>query len=257
MKTILLFALLCTISVPSAALTPGQTVTIGCSLSVPPFIIHQNNRGITLDLLRQSLAYEGIRLQLQYASNEDNVRAFNAGEIDGLCIGNPDTSPAGHFSTLPLVTFHNVAISLFRNYISLNSIDDLSRYRVQGFSMARHFLPAGYASAVESSPHYEEQPDQAEQVRALFSGTTDVIVMERTTFRYFLSQLRRQDPANLSTHQAYRMAELFTPTTYHAAFRSADLRDRFDRGFRQLTDSGEAAQISSSYETLLADYLFQ
>ena len=250
---LLLLLLLLSVTAPSYAET---RLLVGCSLSVPPYVIRQNDRGITLDLMRRSLANAGLGMQMHYDSNAANIDSFNQGKLDALCITNATATPSAYFSTLPLMSFHNVAISLESSKAELKRMADLSNYRVQGFSMASRLLPVEFAAAVQQSPAYVEQADQMEQVRALFLGETDVVVMEQTIFRYFLSQLRRADPDNRAYHATYRYAELFEPTEYHAAFRSEHLRNRFDLGFRELQESGELQKIILSYEKLLADYLF-
>lgn len=232
-------------------------ILVGCSLSIPPYVIRQNDRGITLDLLRRSLANAGLEMRMRYDSNAANLEAFRRGELDALCITNAESTPTAYFSARPLMSFRNFAVTLEASDISLSGVADLSRYRVQGFSLASRLLPAEYAEAVAQSPDYREQADQMQQVRALFNGETDVIVMEQTIFRYFLSQLRRSEPDNPSYHAPHRYTELFPVTHYHAAFRSDSLRDRFDQGFLQLQQSGEQQQIINSYEQLLADYLFR
>ncbi len=256
MRVVLLFSflLLSGVWLPLSAAT---VVQIGCSLSVPPYVIPNNDRGIILDLLRRSLANAGLSLNLQYSSNHQNANDFNQGKLDGLCRSNIQATPTAFFASAPLITFQNVAISLEERSLPLTTISDLQHYRVQGFSLARQLLPAEFGTAVSNAPLYLEQGDQIEQVRALFAGETDVIVMEKTVFRYFLSQLRRQNPTGPAAAKGYRYAELFPPTDYYSAFRTATLRNQFDQGFEQLRASGEDQRIIKSYEQLLDDYLFR
>lgn len=238
-------------------LSAATVVQIGCSLSIPPYVIPHNDRGIMLDLLRRSLANSGLSLHLEYNSNHSNADDFNQGRLDGLCITNRQATPTAFFASAPLVSFQNVAITLEERNLQLSNISDLGQYRVQAFSLARQLLPAEFAATVSAAPLYLEQGDQIEQVRALFAGETDVIVMEQTVFRYFLSQLRRQNPTGPAASKRYRYIILFPPTEYYPAFRTAALRDQFDQGFQQLHDSGEEQRIIQSYEQLLADYLFR
>ncbi len=252
-----LLLLMCFPVFVSLSVRADPAVLVGCSLSVPPYVIRQNHRGITLDLLRQALAHTGLSMRMHYDSNEANVDAFNQGRLDALCITNRASTPNAFFSAQPLMTFRNVAISLESRDIGLVGMNDLSRYRVQGFSLASRLLPDDFSAAVAKAPSYVEQADQMEQVRALFRDETDVVVMEYTIFRYFLSQLRRAEPENRAYQQPYRHAELFRPTEYHAAFRSEVIRDRFDAGHRQLKASGEEQRITDAYQQLLDDYLFR
>ena len=56
-------------------LSAATVVQIGCSLSIPPYVIPNNDRGIMLDLLRRSLANADLTLQLEYNSNHKIGRA--------------------------------------------------------------------------------------------------------------------------------------------------------------------------------------
>src|SRR5690606_33976701 len=118
-------------------------------------------------------------------------------------------------------------------------------------------LPAEFSTAVSGAPLYLEQGDPIEPVRALFAGEADVIVMAKTVFWDFLSQLRRQYPTAAAATKPDPYAEVFPHTAYSAACRTATLRDQFDQGFEQLRASGEEQRIIQSYEQLLADYLFR
>ncbi|WP_430460614.1 substrate-binding periplasmic protein [Thalassolituus sp. LLYu03] len=251
-KTLLLLA---TLLLPGFA--SATTLIAGCGNSIPPYVLPQNDRGMALDVLRHALATQGYQLDFSYDSNANNVKAFNAGKIDITCISNSATSPDAYFSAQPLMVLHNMAISLAENGSGLASINDLSNYRVIGFNLAHKFLPAPYADAVSKSPEYKEEAEQIKQVEALFRGTTDVIVMDQTVFRYFLSKLRRSNPSDSSLRREYRYSNLFQPTYYYASFHSAAIRDAFDDGLKILKDSGDYEKLMAGYDKMLADYLFR
>lgn len=240
----------------SAVTRADSTVVVGCGNSIPPYVIRQNDRGMMLDVLRQSLATQGYALQVRYHTNAEGVDAFNHGELDILCISNAAASPGAYFSAQPLMKFQNIAVSLAERNIDLSEISQLKHYRVNGFNYATRLLPRDYADSVALSPHYEEYADQREQVASLFDRHADVIILDQTIFRYFLSQLRRANPGDPSLSERYRYHNLFEPAYYYAAFHSESLRDAFDEGLTVIRESGEYHSMMDTYQKMLADYLF-
>lgn len=253
MRHYLLFALLLLGSATSTA----TTLVAGCGGSIPPYVIPQNDRGMALDILRQALATQGYQLNFRYASNEQLTTSFNAGELDIACISNATVSPSAYFSSQPLMVLHNIAISLNDDNLTLDNMAQLSKYRINAFNYATRFLPAEYAAAVASSPEYKESSEQIQQIYALFHRQTQVIVLDQTIFRYFLSQVRRKNPNDQALQLSYRYHNLFAPNYYYAAFHSAAIRDAFDEGLRILKDSGDYEKLMAGYERMLAGYLFR
>ncbi|MCD8522288.1 MAG: transporter substrate-binding domain-containing protein [Saccharospirillaceae bacterium] len=242
---------------PATFAQSADAVRVGCGDSIPPYVIRQNDRGIVLDILRRALLTQNKTLDVRYNNNTNNVIAFNDGELDIACITSSSASPGAFFSRQPLIVFHNIAISLSSRKVLLNDVSNLGNYRIDAFNLASQLLPEQFTAEAARSPAYRERSDQKQQVEALFRGDTDVIIMEQTIFRYFLSQLRRADPNNPRYQQQYQYHDLFAPNYYYAAFRSKQLRDSFDMGMNLLTDSGELDKILQSYERLLADYLIR
>lgn len=249
--------LLCFLASPNTHAQTADAVRVGCGGSIPPYVIRQNDRGIVLDILRRAMQTQNKTIDVRYDNNSNNVTAFNKGELDIACITSASASPDALFSRQPLIVFHNVAISLSSRKVSLSGISSLGDYRIDAFNLASRLLPGNFAAEAARSPAYRELAEQKKQVEALFRGDTDVIILEQTIFRYFLSQLRRNDPNNATYQQAYQYHDLFPPTYYYAAFHSKQLRDSFNMGMGILIDSGEQDKILQSYERLLADYLIR
>ncbi len=241
----------------SASAQSADSVRVGCGNSIPPYVIRQNDRGIVLDILRRALQTQNKTIDVRYDNNTNNVIAFNKGELDIACITSLTASPNALFSRQPLIVFHNIAISLSSRKVSLTDVSSLGNYSITAFNLASQLLPDNFAAEAARSPAYRELAEQQKQVEALFNGETDVIILEQTIFRYYLSQLRRNYPNNPVYQQPYQYHDLFTPTYYYAAFHSKQLRDAFDIGMDILIDSGEQDKILQSYERLLADYLIR
>lgn len=234
-----------------------QTITLGSGISMPPYVIADKDRGIAIDVFRAVMDEVDIDVQIRYAGNAKVVSDFSNKYLDAVFIANRKMAPEAYFSRLPLVVFHNKGITLDKDDIRLAQIEDLSGYRIGAFRLASKLLPDPFAQTAASAEDYREYVLQDEQVQDLFRGERQVLVMDRTIFRYYLSQLRRQNRGSLIYRQPVTYHELFPKSQYFAAFHSEALRDRFDQGFDAIRVNGRYERILQVYESLLSDYLFQ
>jgi len=235
----------------------AQTLRLGCGNSLPPYVIEQNNRGIALELMRRAMETQGYELTYHYGSNRQLAEEFSQGELDVLCVSSPELSSSAYFSAEPLMILQNEAVSLQSSNIRLTDISQLSQYRLGSFILATKLLPYPFAEAARQSPHYHEYLDQQQQVADLYAGTLQVIIIDRMIFRYYMSRLRRSSPQDQRLKAALAFQSLFPSNPFNAAFHQPEIRDSFDRGIRQLRDSGEYGRIVQSYSRMLDDYLFQ
>lgn len=256
MSSLVLFAFLTIVASLSFADVQKQVVNIGCTISAPPFVIKENNRGILLDILHEALASQNITANFSYGSNHQTTEDFTKGKLDALCITRSTLPATTYTSAEPAISFQNSAVTLKENGITLHHTSDLSHYRVLSFHAASTVLPQAYSQAIKRSPLYLEASNQAEQVKALFLREVDVVIIGEPIFRFYLTKLRRSDPGNALYYQKYSFTELFEPSFYYPAFRTKDLRDKFDQGFKSLQDSGQLERIHKEYQRLIDRYFF-
>lgn len=232
----------------------ADTIRFAAGNSMPPYAIANSSKGIALERVNAALQNQGLELELVFGSNIENLRAFHSRGVDAILIAT-QASQNVFISRLPVMTLQNVGISL--NALPINTIEDLQHYRLGAFSPASQLLPAPYASTVQLSPAYHEYPKQMEQVRSLFLGQNQVLVMERSIFRYFFSQLREQDPSNPKYRKQPHYYAIFPASQYYAGFHNQQLRDQFDNGLQSVVDSGEYQQVRARYERLMNEYLLR
>ena len=252
MRLLAAFLSICCLSTADAT-----ELTLGCGNSLPPYVIEHNDRGIALELMQRAMRRQGYRIEVLYGSNSDLAARFNRNELDILCISNREISPDAYFFAEPLLVFRNFGVSLANRRIRLADVSALADYRVGAFNFAQHLLPPPFSATVEQSPLYTEYTDQRSQVQDLFNGKVDVIVIDRMIFRYFMSRLRRTVPDDQALKARVEYHALFPDTRYFVAFHSAELRNAFDEGMKQLRRSGEHQQIIAAYDRILSEYLFQ
>ena len=234
-----------------------QSIILGTGISMPPYVISDKDRGIAVDIFRAAMAEEDIKVDVGYSDNAVMLKSFNEKSLDAIFIANRETAPDAYFSKKPLVVFHNFAIALESTAANLKQIRDLRYYRVGAFRLANKLLPAPFAASVEKAPDYFEYTHQIEQVQDLFQQERDVLVMDQTIFRYYLSQLRRQAPESELYRQRFRYYDLFPRSRYFAVFHREDHRDAFDRGLEVIRKNGRYERILRTYQALLSDYLFR
>ena len=238
-----------------AAYGQPSKVMLGSGSSMPPYVIPDKGRGIALDVFRAAMAASNIQVDTMYANNAEVVQAFNEQRVDAVFVTNPKLTPDAHFSRLPLAVFHNLAISLHDENIDVQQIGELSNYRLGAFKLASKLMPSPFPETVSQTADYREYSLQLEQVEDLYRGDRQVLVMDKTIFRYFLSQMKRKNPRSPSYRRAVHFNDLFAKRRYHAAFRSEEMRDKFDQGFDAIRENGRYERILRTYENLLANYL--
>lgn len=238
-----------------ALLAQQPVVILGSGSSMPPYVIPDKDRGIALDVFRAAMAASHIRVNTRYANNAEVVRAFNDRNVDAVFVTNTNLTPGAYFSRLPLATFHNLAISLQDEHIEIEQVHDLADYKVGAFKLASKLMPPPFGDVVAAAKDYREYALQAEQVEDLFRGDRQVLVMDKTIFRYFLSQMKRKELRSANLRRAVHFNDVFEKRLYHAAFRSKAMRDQFDKGFDKIRENGRYERILQTYENLLADYL--
>jgi len=254
----LFYRVLCCFVLLAGALNvkAGQTITMGTGISMPPYVIAEANRGIAVDIFRAAMEEEGVKVEVDYNDNATLLDAFNDKALDVIFVANRETAPDTYFSDSPLVVFHNFAIALEQTDVKLEQIRDLRYYRIGAFRLASRLLPAPYGASADQSPDYREYSQQLEQVRGLFNKDREVLVMDQTIFRYYLSQLRRQNPGSGLYRQSYKYYDLFPKSRYFAVFHNEEYRDAFNRGMEKIRKSGRYERILRAYQALLSDYLF-
>ncbi|WP_033138581.1 substrate-binding periplasmic protein [Aeromonas finlandensis] len=232
-----------------ASLLPGQLLAkplkVGVNFAIPPYVIEGDNRGIELDLLKEAFAGSGYEPSFEFLPLERTFRMFESGKLDAI-INVKDGIVDPIFLTHPVITFHNRVFTLSNHRVK--TIDDLQQMRVTAFQRARVILGSAFSTMASQNPHYEEVAKQQGQVHQLMRGRIDAVVLEERVFYYYLAQLMAAPLAGEHYHpNQIRRAELFPPTVYHFAFRSADALKLFNHRLGAMKKDGRYQQIFERY----------
>jgi polar amino acid transport system substrate-binding protein len=234
-----------------------QSLNIGVSISIPPWVIKDQDKGIELDLLRQSFNPEQYCVEPNYLSVSLAFQLFEQGKLDGLLNAGGDVNQ-GYLSQ-PVVTFQNVAVSMqekaFPKVIDIPFLADKS---VVAFQKASRFLGDQFSEMAAKNDQYKEVAEQRLQLNLLFIRDVDFIVLDRSIFGYYWSEALKDKRLARFRGQFSRpvtMHALFAPTPYPFLFKDEQVRDTFNAGLAALRKSGEYKKILNSYSDLVDIYV--
>ncbi|NVK19994.1 MAG: transporter substrate-binding domain-containing protein [Methylocystaceae bacterium] len=238
-RSVLLMALICLAS-PSLH---AKTLKVAVGLSIPPYFIKEENRGIEYDILKEALASQGYKMEPRYVPLGRTLHLMKYGQVDGIMSTGRRDLPGCY--TQPHITYWNFAISLKKRALNIKSIEDLNDKRVLSFQNAKHYLGPAFKKMALNNPNYDEIANQSVQNKLLFNGRVDVVVADRFIFEWF-----RQDPdvkKVANTEQEVVHHNLFEPSEFGAVFKDDEICKAFNIGLQELHDSGRYFEIIASY----------
>lgn len=236
----------------AAAPARAAEIDMAVGLSLPPYVITSDGwRGMEYDIVKEALALEGHTMKPRLMAFARIHKELESGMADAAMTMRPDSGARGvHFSDVH-VTYRNFAISLASRDLTITSIQDLADKSVIAFQNAQLYLGPEFKAAVANNPRYREEAKQAIQPTLLFLGRIDVAVADRNIFAWFAEDAEVK--SKVDTRQALRFHPIFPPTDYQVAFRDPALRDSFNRGLRQLRESGAYDRIAARYAGFLKE----
>lgn len=116
---------------------------------------------------------------------------------------------------------------------------------VTAFQNAQLLLGPGVGALTQNPDRYREVANQMLQVRALFSGRTDVVLAERRIFHFMM----RSPEAGVNTGQPLAEHDIFPPTPYGVAFQSMDDCVSFNRGLAAIRRSGVYDEVLRRWDS--------
>jgi len=250
----ILITAFCAMSISVAAQTSGPAahsnatieVRLGFGLSKPPYIIGAGTEGLEPEIAEQALAAGGCKMIALQFPPARGLGMLRAGLIDGLMTVDEGIGGNGFFSD-SYINYQNVATTLSKRHIQLNSIEDLANYSVAGFQNANVILGGRFKELVSHHKDYREYSFQLLQDNLLYTGRVDVVIGDRLIFRYFST---RMEPS-IDASQPVTFHDIFPPSPRKVVFRNADLRDRFNAGLKIIRSNGQYDAILKKYQQFM------
>ncbi len=228
------------------ATAPAAVVSMAFGERIAPFCFPETNTGIELEVIGEALAYRGHVLKPLYFPFARIPVAFKTRQVDAAMTDlGEDLRPFGAFYGDSAVVYDNVFVTLADRSLKILAPSDLQGLTVIAFVGAAKRYPQ-WLDAVAKAGRYFEHNDQALQVRTLELGRYDVVLSDRSIFRYFALQQQKDQgrPLKATTEHAFTRAN---PDDYRPLFRDRQVRDDFNAGLKHLKASGRFQAIYDKY----------
>ncbi|HYD99351.1 MAG TPA: transporter substrate-binding domain-containing protein [Alphaproteobacteria bacterium] len=217
-------------------------VKAAIGLSLPPYVIEAEKRGMEYDIVKEALAAEGHVLVPVFLPFARVVKAMQDKEVDAALTVNESSGVEAAYSDSH-VTYRNYAITLADKGVKVESVADLKDKSVVAFQNAGLYLGDAYKAAVSANKSYREEAKQELQNTLLYSGKIDVVVGDGNIFNWY----NKEVAGKVDTSQKVTLHPIFEPTPYKVAFRDPAMRDAFNRGLAKLKASGAYDKIVAQY----------
>lgn len=213
---------------------------------VAPYVQQKADGGLTgleYELAMAAAQRGGLALKPELVPFGRLPEDFRRGVFDAMVPANPAMGLPGCLSDTLLV-YRNLVYTLAQRGLSLREPGDLANLDVMAFQNAQVILSPAMIAVRQGNPKYREVANQMLQVRALFSGRTDAVIIER---RIFLLLMRSSD-VGLDTSAPVNEHELFAPVPYSMAFQKPEHCSAFNRGLELLKRSGDYDAILNRWD---------
>lgn len=227
----------------------ADSINVGVSFAIPPYVIQQNNTGLELEILKHALARRGHMTVVHYRPLARTFRELKEGQLDGIINTQPHMLD-GVFYSEPVIRFHNCVFTLASRGLSISSMSDLKDKSVVAFQQASRLLGDSFGNSIAKQESYSEIAAQRHQIHLLFKGRTDAIILERSIFGYYRKQ--EVDAGFKDAQVDVDEHCIFPPLDYRFAFRSEQIRDDFNAGFREISEDGTLDALRLKYRDMLA-----
>lgn len=233
-------------SLPVALAQDMPATTIGFRASAPYVIRAADGTlsGLEYELVMLAAGTAGLKPRATVAPFARLSEDFRWGSVQAFVPANPAMSLPGCISDTVL-TYRNMAFSLRSRGLSIAAPADLAGFDVTAFQNAHLLLGVPVAALVRNTERYREVANQMLQVRALFSGRTDVVLAERRIFRYLMQSAE----AGVDTAQPLAEHDIFPPTPYGVAFQRPDDCITFNRGLAAIRRNGMYDEILRRWDS--------
>jgi len=237
-KTFCLILALSAVSLHAMA----ETLKVAVGLALPPYVIQESDSGMELDIVREALKLSGHSIEPVYLPFARVSKSLQDKQVDAaLTVTEASGLSNVHFSESH-ITYQNAAVSLASKGFKIDTVSDLAGHSVIAFQNAEKYLGDSFAKMAESNNRYSEKAKQSNQIKMLFGGRVETVVMDVNIFKYF-----RAAETQVDTSAAVSIHEIFPPTDYKVGFLDASIRDQFNEGLKTLKDTGKYDEIIQRY----------
>lgn len=223
---------------------PSRTVKIAIGDSLAPYVIAKKKTGPEYEIVKEAFLNAGYAISPVFVEYSQVPHMLFEGKVDAAMTQKIGAARISNASDV-YITYHNYAITKKSRNLKINSIEDLKNLRVSAFQNADNVLGPEFEAVTEDNPKYKEVAEQYQQNIQLYKGMVDVVIADRNIFDYYSTQPVVTAFGEKDTAVDYH--NIFQPTEYRITFRKSNVRDAFNKGLRELKNSGRYQQILDSY----------
>lgn len=235
----LLCSLLCALMFLSYA-AQAKVLNIVAGLNKPPYVFEQDGEfvGFEIELVKLVMANMGYETKFHLVPFARSIKLLDKEGVDAVMTISPKLKSSANALSKPYISYQNVAISLRKNKLKLNTISDLGKHSMASFQMASKVLGKPFYLASTVSPYYTELSEQSRQLVMLKQNKVDIVVMDINIFNYFSEGAYPQ----VDVH------EVFPISPYTMAFKDTDLVGRFDAEMAKFLASPAYKSLAQKYD---------
>lgn len=224
----------------------GDTITMAFAESIPPYSFPEKDAGIELDIIRESLAYKGHKLEAKYFPLARIPVAFMADDVNASMtdLGENMKAKGGYYGN-PAVIYQNTLISLDERDLKVELPQDAEGMRVISFQGAKIRYPE-WDFHISKNGRLQESASQKVQVKMLLAGRVDLVLSDVSIFKYYA---RRTMGSGRLANNKFRIHYVFHEDVedYRPVFKSRAIRDDFNLGLESIKRSGRFEAIYDHY----------
>jgi polar amino acid transport system substrate-binding protein len=222
----------------NAVASDYNSVVIGTSPSLGPYVNKGRNSGVQLELIKAALMNQGFdNIKVLYMPNARVEKQLKAGAID-IALNYSKKIKNSIYPSQSILYYHNVIVSLKQKNFSINTIEDLKNKSVLAFQNAKDFLPDEFRLHSVLFSSYEEVANQKAQIVNLMKGRVDTIIIDRNIFYHYLKEYEQAHASS-----AVNIHVIFPPSGRPAFFNNQALKDMFDIGQKNIIKNGQYQSI--------------
>jgi len=239
---LILFILIQTVTVPAE---DPLRITVG---EWPPYFSESlKYGGVTPHIARQVFALEGIEAEYGWFPWKRGLEYARKGTWDAALgwARTPDREKDLIFSDTILIT-RNVFFHLKETPFDWQTIDDLSNYRIGGV-IGYHYSNSFAAAVRDGRIEVERTSSETQSLRKLLAGRIDVFVSNMDVGYFYLNgNFTPEEIARITVHPVPLETNELHLAINRKKENSRELLERFNRGLRQMKETGEFDRMYES-----------
>lgn len=228
---------------PSAKANEPLAVMFG--ISRPPYVMEENQTGISVELAREVFARMGRRFVAVFGANKRLEISLKHEQVDVAVEVQPTDSSL--YYSAPFIAYRNYVVSRERDDITFRDWPDLAGHSVCAWQNAKENLGPRFAETIPSFSDYREFALQKRQVRQWLKGGCEAILIDDTLLKWWIQDLQRESGIPHEIKPRYAAFPGDNALWWFVGFRDSRLRDEFNRQLSAMQKDGTYLRIRENF----------